>query len=210
MTAGLRALALCAAGAACSGTEELSFEAPREGLPWMAKSYTVEIELLANECAPGGLVGVTGQARAEVVQQGVTVARWIQKAADLDDASWALSGALCETEAGGLSVRLRGGRVGREKYGDGTCEVEAAVPFDKQRGRPPADACADARTIALVMDDCGVLTGEVDTELRFARDCARPDCRIKMRWVARPVEAVPGTPADNPYPGRAADATTCD
>lgn len=192
-----------ALAAGCTTTNASDrFRPPPDGVPVLASSYAVSVELLSTDCAPGGLAPSGADAVARVLQQGSRVARWVQEAAGATDSSWVLTGAVCVLDDGSAEVRLRGGRVGRERTGDVRCVVQAAVPAAHAHTPRLADTCADPAALVLVMDDAQVLRADLDVEILFGEGCARPDpCTLRLRWVATPLTWPPAV--DGPDAGRA-------
>lgn len=162
-------------------------EPPPDGVPWLAETYAVRVTLLGSTCAPGGLTAEAHTATATVLQSGTTF-KWAQRSTAPDAETWFLEGAIC-LEGDNANLLLSGGR--RDTVSG--CQVATEIPpaVDVER----VDACDPLGQASLSVDTCGQITGIVDAQLKYGRDCAhRSPCLLRLRLDARPTALNPQAP----------------
>lgn len=178
MMQGARVWLVAAALLGCQGDGQLR-EPPPDGMPWLAHEYAIELELLTSTCSPGGLSAAALPGVAEVVQRGLRV-EWAQRTEAPDGETLYLSGTLCSTDDG-PALRLIGGR--RDTVSG--CQVITDVPPINEVVL--ADDCDPAGQASLQIDDCGLISGIIEAELRYGSECAhRSACRLTLRLDAVP------------------------
>ena len=171
----------------CDTTSVRPREAPPEGIVWLGQRYRVDVTLLSSTCTPGGLSAEPFAAFADVFQSGTTV-EWAQRSDAPDAETWFLDGTVCPAEVGGV-MRLVGGR--RDTV-DGCQVITDVPPFSDVE---LVDDCDPAGQASLEVDECGRVTGEIEAELRYERDCAyRSPCRLRLRLEGRVLTRDPRAP----------------
>lgn len=166
---------------------------PPTGWPWLADSYTVEVELVGSDCVPGGFEPVALPAVASVWQDRARV-EWRQETEAEDGDFWYLTGALCERE-GGHVLRLAGGR--RDTVAG--CQVRTTLPPVAVDAK--ADPCTTEGYLDLLFeeDGCGGLrpaTETVTARLTYSRTCGwRSNCDLELRLRAVPLQRDARAPA---------------
>lgn len=190
MTQAFSAIGLATLLIGCA-TETRTRQPPPDGTPWLAEAYAVNITLLGSTCAPGGLTAEAYRASADVFQSGVTV-EWAQRSEAPDAETWFLEGAICP-EGDGSVLRLKGGR--RDTVSG--CQVIVDVPpdIDEQVEDKADDPCDPVGRTTLTVDECGLISGTIEAELGYNRNCAhRSPCLLRMRLDARPTQPSPQAP----------------
>lgn len=173
-----RAAWIAGALGACDDTSRKQAPPP-EGYPWLADRYAVQVELLGSSCAPGGLIASARAAVADVIQDGELV-EWAQRSEAPDAETLFLDGTLCPSDEGTV-IRL----IGERRDTVAGCQVITDVP-PPDAGNPTTD-CDPTGQVSLSVDECGIVTGIIDMELRYALACIhRSPCRLTVRVVARP------------------------
>ncbi|MEZ4470167.1 MAG: hypothetical protein R3F60_05045 [bacterium] len=182
------------AAAGCTSASRSDGDPPPEGLPWLARSYQVEVELVRSDCHPGGLDAEARPATA-VIYQDADYVEWRQESTAEDGDFWYLTGALCPTDAGGAVLRLAGGR--RDTVNG--CQARTTVPANASTADDPC--AAEGGFLELVPDEdgCGGLHLAGDTaqaSIGFFRDCAwKAPCTLELRLRATPLVRDPRAPA---------------